>query len=64
MDEADIANDLADAERERALSQIKVTPPQAGIGICINCAAPVEDDRRWCCVACRDDWIRYANRKA
>lgn len=58
-DDADIANDLADAERERAIAEARVFHGQPGIGICINCGVAVEGDKRWCSSECRDDWEEY-----
>lgn len=62
-DEADIANDVADAERERAIKEVlAATPPQPGIGMCLNCAELLDDDRRWCSPECRDDWLKYGRK--
>ena len=61
-DECDIANDLADAERERLIAeaQARASCYQPGIGICINCGVDVEGERRWCGAECRDDWEAHA----
>ena len=62
-DEVDIANDVAEAMRERAIADALVKPHVTpGIGFCINCAVLVEDDRRWCSAECRDDWLKYGRK--
>lgn len=61
-DEADIANDLADLERERAIREARQFHHQPGIGVCINCGVDVEGERRWCSKECMDDYIKYAKR--
>lgn len=58
-DEADIANDIAEAERQRAIAEARVFHHQPGIGICINCGVDVEGERRWCSKECCDDWEKY-----
>lgn len=37
----------------------------SGIGVCLNpeCGEPIDDDRRWCCAECRDQWQRYQDAK-
>lgn len=54
----DDANEKAELFLAAALashhSKPKVSTP--GIGICLNCSADVEGERRWCDAACRNDW--------
>jgi hypothetical protein len=57
MDEVDLA------EKEiNALTRIdpkKATELEAqATGKCLWCGDPVEGNRRWCCVECRDEWQR------
>lgn len=54
----DEANDKADLFLRAALSnrQQSAKVPAHGIGMCLNCGADVEGDRRWCDVDCRNQW--------
>ncbi|SFK92572.1 hypothetical protein SAMN05216302_102135 [Nitrosomonas aestuarii] len=57
MDDADIAGDRIDAERERMIAQARKSQPEAvATGACLFCGDPVEDQMRWCSPECRDDW--------
>jgi hypothetical protein len=35
----------------------------SGVGMCLNCGADVEGDRRWCDADCRDDWEKEQKRR-
>lgn len=54
----DKANDTAELLLAASLRnrQHSATKPQSGVGVCLNCGAEVEGDRRWCDSDCRDDW--------
>jgi hypothetical protein len=54
----DDANATADLFLAAALSirQQSAKVPTHGIGMCLNCGADVEGDRRWCDVDCRNQW--------
>lgn len=54
----DEANATADLFLRAALSKRqRDATPTDGIGLCMNCAAEIEDTRRrWCDVDCRDAW--------
>ena len=57
---ADIADKAADVEeilRRAALSKRYREGPPA-IGMCLNCHAFVDDDKRWCDSDCRDDYLK------
>ncbi|MDR1890142.1 MAG: hypothetical protein LBQ81_12320 [Zoogloeaceae bacterium] len=41
----------------RARHPRKPAPPPV-TGLCLFCAEPLADGRRWCSVECRDDWER------
>jgi hypothetical protein len=58
-DVVDRANDLVEMTLENCIKKVtaKASIPK-GIGICIECGEPVEGERRWCDVDCRDDWQR------
>lgn len=60
MDEIDRANELAELFRQNALNSVKPVEIPKGIGMCMNCGAEVEGDRRFCDADCRDDHERYS----
>jgi hypothetical protein len=56
-DPADIGNDRMQEIIDDGIIKSRIAPkPEPGVGVCLNCAAILEDDRRWCDNACRDDW--------
>lgn len=66
-DIADEANKTADlfldaALKNRAHSVVSATT-QSGIGLCLNCGADVDGDRRWCDRECRDMWEQEQKRR-
>lgn len=57
MDDADITGERAEVEMERRLKAAHDFAPEAkACGMCLNCAEPVPDGRRWCDAECREDW--------
>lgn len=52
----DIANDIADADRERCIQNARLFKPPVGIGMCLNCDEDVDGDARWCDADCQEDW--------
>lgn len=58
-DPADLGNEAAELFLDIAHKNRRREEPQAGIGMCLNCGASLDDDRRWCDSACRDDHTRY-----
>lgn len=54
----DDANNTADLFLSAALQNQKhgASKETSGIGVCLNCGADVEGDRRWCDHECRDQW--------
>lgn len=61
----DDANNTADLFLRVELQNRKHTAIKApdGIGVCLNCGADVEGDRRWCDHECRDQWQADQARK-
>ena len=61
MDLADQTQDrilrLAEAIQRFGVAKPKPAAPEA-TGYCLFCGEPIADLRRWCSVACRDDWER------
>lgn len=57
-DEADIANDRAQLDLERAIAAARRSPERPEpTDICLNgCGDPPAPGSRWCCSECRDDW--------
>ena len=58
-DEIDRANEAAELFLSAALSkqqQQEVSTPK-GVGMCLNCEDDLDDDRRWCDAACRDEYF-------
>ena len=58
-DEIDRANEAAELFLTAALSKqqsLEVSTPK-GVGMCLNCETDLDDDRRWCDAACRDDYF-------
>lgn len=60
-DVVDEANERAQNFLDKALAKVPKPRPVAGVGVCLNpeCGELIEDDRRWCCVACRNRWQEY-----
>ncbi|SOD41357.1 hypothetical protein [Nitrosovibrio sp. Nv4] len=57
-DEIDQGNETAEFFLDLALrkqQQQDVSTPK-GIGMCLSCETDIDDDRRWCDAACRDDY--------
>lgn len=59
----DQGNDTADWFLEVARRNQAPAKEIRGIGLCLNCGAAVEDDRRWCDIECRADWERANARR-
>lgn len=64
----DEANDRAQRFLEKALANVPKPKKLVGIGLCLNCGEAINDERRFCDVACRDEYDhvnrrRDANRK-
>ena len=62
VDEGDVASKNVEREIETALKNIDTTVTKNKTGKCWTCGVAVPDDRRWCRVACRDEYER--NEKA
>jgi len=65
-DIADKGNEAADLFLSAALrnrQNAAITAPTSGIGICLNCHAEVEGERRWCNAECRDEWQAEQKRR-
>ncbi len=62
-DDIDIANDLAQHAIDVGIRNAhdKIKKPSNQTGHCIWCETPVQDDRRWCSVECRNEFEKYAN---
>jgi hypothetical protein len=54
----DLANDIADADRERCINSARLFKAPVGIGMCLNCDADVAGDNRWCDTDCQEDWAK------
>lgn len=56
---ADILDQADEAQAAFHRAALSNVPPAApiphGIGLCLNCDAAIDDDRRWCDAACRDE---------
>lgn len=55
-DPADQGNDAAELFLDIAKRNHKPPVEIHGIGICLNCGAAVEGEKRWCDTECRNDW--------
>lgn len=62
-DIVDAGNEIAEVFLQASLKNAKAAPVQHGVGMCLNCGAAVEGDRRWCDEECRDDWDRAQHRR-
>ena len=62
-DEADRGNDTADFLFDVARKNVPVPSTVHGIGMCLNCASPIEGDGRWCDGDCREDFEREERRR-
>lgn len=62
MDIIDHATDIAEAERQRAISQRPRAPVIAATGSCLCCDHPLPPERRWCDADCRDEWQKRTRR--
>lgn len=59
-DIVDEANDRAQNFLDKALAKVPKPKKIVGIGLCLNCGAEVEGERRWCeGTECRDEWEKY-----
>jgi hypothetical protein len=56
-DDIDRANHQVELTIAAELAQKKPEGPKP-TGVCLQCGVPVEQHRRWCDAACRDDWER------
>jgi hypothetical protein len=62
---SDIADDADEAQAaflRAALAKVPKPTAPHGIGMCLNCQAEVDGERRWCDAACRDEWAKYRER--
>ena len=61
-DDIDIANDLAQHAIDVGIRNAhdKIKKPSNQTGHCIWCETPLQDDRRWCSVECRNEFEKYA----
>lgn len=56
-DIADKGNDRMQEIIDDAVAKYRRGPKGTpGVGVCLNCSAMLDDDRRWCDNDCRDDW--------
>ena len=55
MDDADLTAEREERMAELARRYAKREPRLAATGFCLNCEEPLDDDRRFCDAACRDD---------
>jgi len=56
-DDADKTDALSEMTYQSHIYTSRRDEPQAvAIGECLFCGEPVEQGRRWCDAACRDDW--------
>jgi len=57
----DAANERAELHTQQAIA-IRAPEPvvKCGTGICLNCAVPLHDSRRWCSAVCRDEYLKSA----
>ena len=62
MDILDQADEAQAVFLREALSKIARPAAPHGIGLCINCGAPVEGEARWCDAECRKDWEKYGRK--
>jgi RNA polymerase-binding transcription factor DksA len=59
-DDVDIASDREQVARDKAIKYIQNKPPAAvSTGYCLECGAPIANNKRWCDNYCRDDWQRW-----
>ncbi|MDR1461886.1 MAG: hypothetical protein LBI68_01930 [Azoarcus sp.] len=56
-DLADIAQAQIETIAAAEIARRKPDGPPA-TGLCLHCGEPVPEGRRWCDIACRDDWAR------
>jgi len=61
-DEADRGNDTAEFFLDVAKRNKKPQADPHGIGMCLNCGAGVDGNRRWCDKDCADEWELHARR--
>ena len=61
-DDIDVANDLAQHAIDVGIRNAhdKIKKPSNQTGHCIWCETPLQDDRRWCSVECRNEFEKYA----
>lgn len=57
-DIVDLGNETAETFLNASLTNLKPVPPPHGVGLCLNCGAAVEGDKRWCDPDCLKDWER------
>lgn len=61
-DIVDAAQAAEEAYAREALSRRSTEIPH-GVGLCLNCGAAVEGEKRWCDDECRDDYERFIYRR-
>lgn len=58
-DQIDIAQEREQTDTARAINAARRAPSgPAAEGRCLHCDMPLDEGRRWCDAACRDDWQR------
>lgn len=62
-DLVDEANETADLFLRAARAKRKIEPTPEGTGSCLNCAAELDDARRWCDLECQSDYLRAKQTK-
>ena len=55
MDDVDLTLEREERMAELARRYTRTTPQLVPTGFCLNCEEPIDDDRRFCDAACRDD---------
>lgn len=62
MDILDMADETQQTFMRVAMSNVPAPTTYHGIGMCLNCGAGVDGERRWCDSDCRNDWERHARK--
>lgn len=59
VDEIDLANEQVQKALDMTMRTINTKIAKNDTGLCLWCSEPVEDERRWCSVECRDEHERH-----
>ncbi len=62
MDILDMADETQETFMRAAMSNVGRPLQVHGIGMCLNCGAAVDGERRWCDTDCRNDWERHGRK--